>query len=257
MEIIPIKTGRIGRGDDLVDRILNGATSSGVALRDGDVLAVAHKVVSVVEGRAIDLTTVKPSGKAEKIAAEHQMDPRFVEVVLMEADEILGGVYRTLLTIKDGIMIANAGADLSNSPRDWVTLWPEKPSSSAERIRKGIEAKTRKKIATVIIDSRTTPLRLGTTGLAIGTAGLNPIKDYRGRTDLFGKRLLVTTQSIADDLASAAHLVMGEANEERPAAIIRGAPIEAEAHQDPEIAKMPKRRCLYMKVLDDYMQRKK
>ena len=255
MQVIPIKTGRISPRDSLIDRILRSIQSSGVGLEDGDIVAIASKVVSVVEGRIVDLTSVQPSQKAQELATHYQIDPQFVEVILKEADEILGGVYRTLLTIKDDIMIANAGADLSNNPKGYITLWPKNPSGSADRIRKELEKRIRKKLIVLIIDSRTTPLRLGTSGIAIGISGINPIKDYRGRRDLFGKKLIVTTLAVADALASAAHLVMGEGDEAIPLAIIRNSEINVDRDHNPEIAKMPKERCLYMKVLQEYMKK--
>ncbi|MFX0121993.1 MAG: coenzyme F420-0:L-glutamate ligase [Candidatus Hodarchaeota archaeon] len=198
---------------------------------------------------------VQPSQKAQELATLYQIDPQFVEVILKEADEILGGVYRTLLTIKDNIMIANAGADLSNNPKDHVTLWPKNPSRSANKIRKDLEKRTGKRLIVLIIDSRTTPLRLGTSGIAIGIAGINPIKDYRTKRDLFGKKLIVTTLAVADALASVAHLVMGEGNEAIPLVIIRNSEISVDLDLNPDIAKMPKERCLYMKVLQEYMKK--
>lgn len=188
-------------------------------------LAVASKVVSFCENRIIPLR--RPvSAQAERHAKRWNMDPRLASIVLREADVVMGGVDGFMLTLKDGVLTANAGVDIKNSPPDTATLWPKNADRSARRLRDYFQSWAKARVGVEIVDSRVTPLRLGTIGLAIGVAGFQPITDHRKRRDLFGRGVRVTRSNIADDLAAAAHLLMGETMERVGAVIIRGAPVE-------------------------------
>jgi coenzyme F420-0:L-glutamate ligase len=172
------------------------------------------------------------------------MDQRLATIVLNEADQVLGGVNGFLLTIKNGILTPNAGVDLKNSPSGCVTLWPRKPDRSANRVRGFLNRKFHCRIGVVLVDSRVTPLRLGTTGLAIGVSGFMPVEDYRRQVDLFGRRVHVTRMAVADDLASAAHLLMGESDEGIGLVLIRNAPIVMDMRGSSTRARLGARRCL-------------
>ena len=209
-------------------------------------MAVSSKLVSISEGKIRDLGHVTPSVKARKLAADYSLNPAFAQTVLDEADRVLGGVKGALLTIKNGDAVANAGVDRKNAPRDSVVLWPEDPDSSARTIRKSIRRKLGRDVAVLIVDSRVTPLRLGTLGMAIGSAGLKPVEDLRGRTDLYGRRIEMTFQSVADSIAAAAQLVMGEGSERRPFAIVRLAPARFMKSDGIRGAKLASNQCLYM-----------
>jgi coenzyme F420-0:L-glutamate ligase len=150
------------------------------------------------------------------------MDPRTVEVVLQESDSIVGGIPGFLLCMKNGTLLPNAGVDASNAPPGCVTPLPKNPDHSALTIKNAIENQTGARIGVIIADSRTHAMRLGCSGVAIGNAGITAVIDDRGRSDLFGRKLEVTKRAVADNIASAAELVMGEADECTPAAVIRG-----------------------------------
>ena len=150
------------------------------------------------------------------------MDPRIAEVVLNESDSIVGGIPGFLLCMKEGTLLPNAGVDASNAPPGSVVPLPADPNASARRIQDEISRKCHAEIGIIVADSRTHAMRLGCSGVAIGCAGITSVIDDRGRCDLFGRRLEVTKRAVADNIASAAELVMGEADECTPAAIIRG-----------------------------------
>jgi len=190
--------------------------------KDGDILVLAETAVATAEGNVIPLSTITPSVWAEKLAAQYQMDPRVVEVVLRETDSIVGGISGFLLCMKNGTLLPNAGVDASNAPLGCVTPLPENPDQSALAIKKAIEIRCNVRIGVIIADSRTHAMRRGCSGVAIGAAGITAVIDDRGRSDLFGRTLEVTKRAVADNIASAAELVMGEADESTPGAIIRG-----------------------------------
>jgi coenzyme F420-0:L-glutamate ligase / coenzyme F420-1:gamma-L-glutamate ligase len=214
-------------GDDLVELIASALTRNGVAPRAGDVLVVAQKIVSKAEGRMIDLATVEPSAKALTLAAEVDKDPRLVEVILSESVRVVRA-RRNVLIVEHrlGFIMANAGVDQSNvAPADGASralLLPENPDRSAEALRNGFAAATGIDLAVVINDSFGRAWRQGTAGVAIGVAGLPALVDLRGRPDLFGRTLEVSVIGFADEVAAAASLVMGQADEATPVVLIRG-----------------------------------
>jgi coenzyme F420-0:L-glutamate ligase / coenzyme F420-1:gamma-L-glutamate ligase len=214
-------------GDDLVELIASALTRNGVAPRAGDVLVVAQKIVSKAEGRIIDLATVEPSAKALTLAAEVDKDPRLVEVILSESVRVVRA-RRNVLIVEHrlGFIMANAGVDQSNvAPADGASralLLPENPDRSAEALRRGLAAVTGIDLAVVINDSFGRAWRQGTAGVAIGVAGLPALVDLRGRPDLFGRTLEVSVIGFADEVAAAASLVMGQADEATPVVLIRG-----------------------------------
>ena len=238
----------IGAGDDLVSLLLEGLGNEGLQLEDGDIVAITSKVVSVSQNRLVQFDAVSPSAKAEELAAKYGLEPGFVEVVLREADQVYGGVYRALLTSKGGIMLANSGIDHKNVPQGFAVLLPENPDKDASDIRREIGERVGKHVGVMLTDSRTVPLRMGTIGVAIGISGFNPIRDCRGKPDLHNKPLLITRMAIADDLACAAHLVMGETTEKIPMVLIRGAPVEFDESASIEAARIDSKDCLYMRI---------
>jgi coenzyme F420-0:L-glutamate ligase len=246
MQLFGVSTRTITPGDDLVEVVLEALKRQGLEIRDGDLLAVASKVVAVAEGRLVRLSTVKPSERAKVLAERYGLEPDFAEVVLQEAEKVYGGVSRALLTLKNGVLVANAGVDRKNAPDGQAIPWPSNPNQSAENIRKEILARTGKRVGVLIIDSKVSPLRMGTTAQAIGVAGFKPIKDCRVEKDLYGKRIYITRQALADDLASAAHLLMGETTASTPVVIIRNAPIILSVECDPDSMKIPAEQCLFM-----------
>jgi coenzyme F420-0:L-glutamate ligase/coenzyme F420-1:gamma-L-glutamate ligase len=228
----------IRQGDALADILVKALRASAIQLQDNDILVLAQKIVSKAEGRTVNLATVTPSEKALKLAGLTEKDPRVVELILKESNEILrtrpGAI---IVEHKLGFVCANAGIDHSNvdSPlpvgegpgvkaEDWVLLLPENPDHSAEQIRKKIETATSTRIGVLIIDSHGRAWREGTVGAAIGISGLPGLLDLRGHPDLFGFKLRITQVGVADELAAAASLMMGQAAEGTPAVHVRGFP---------------------------------
>jgi coenzyme F420-0:L-glutamate ligase / coenzyme F420-1:gamma-L-glutamate ligase len=191
------------------------------------VLVVAQKIVSKAEGRMVDLATIKPSAQAIALATEVDKDPRLVEVILSESVRVVRA-RRNVLIVEHrlGFIMANAGVDQSNvGPADGAQrtlLLPEHPDRSAETLRRGLAAATGINLAVVINDSFGRAWRQGTAGVAIGAAGLPALIDLRGRPDLFGRKLEVSVIGFADEVAAAASLVMGQADEAAPVVLIRG-----------------------------------
>jgi coenzyme F420-0:L-glutamate ligase/coenzyme F420-1:gamma-L-glutamate ligase len=223
----------IGRGDDLAALILDALASAGLRLQPGDALVVAQKIVSKAEGRRVDLATVSPSARAIELAARVQKDPRFVEVVLSESSEVLRAVPGVLVTRhRQGYVMANAGIDRSNVPAapgaaadDTVLLLPIDCDASAARLRARIAALGplgAAEPAVVISDSFGRPWRQGVVNVALGVAGLPALRDLRGGRDREGRSLQTTQVALADAVAAAAGLVMGEATEGTPVVHVRG-----------------------------------
>jgi len=247
--LIPIRLPVVNVGQDLFSIVARGLRERKLKVERGDILAVASKVVSLSEGQVVALDTVRASKSAQKLAKKMNMNIQLAALVTREADRVFGGVNGFLLTLKNNILTANAGVDLKNSPPGTATLWPEKPDRSAYVLRKELERRYRIKIGVMIVDSRVTPLRLGTTGLAVGLSGFYPIADDRGKPDLYGRRIRVTQLNIADDLAAAAHTLMGEAHEKVGAVIIKNAPVKMGESTNSGPVKLAFTRCLVTRGL--------
>lgn len=194
----------------------------GKVLKDGDVLVLSSKFVAISEGRVVKLRGVRVCQKARQLASAHRMDPRLCELVVRESDEVLGGIPGFLLTIKGGLLTPNAGIDKSNVRHGAVVLYPRRPEESARTLREALQYSPGVSVGVVICDSRLSPTRRGTTGVAIAASGIQAVLDMRGRRDLFGNVLRVTSQGVADDLSSAAELLMGESDEGTPVVLVRG-----------------------------------
>lgn len=195
---------------------------TGSSLAEGDVLVISSKFVAISEGRVVDLSTVKPGREAMSLATKHRVDARLCELVLRESDTIIGGIPGFLLATRDGVLTPNAGIDKSNVERGAVVMYPRHPEASARMIRESIRFSKGIHVGVVICDSRLSPTRKGTTGVAVAASGVEGILDMRGRVDLFGNVLKVTSQGIADDLSSAAEVLMGESDEAVPMVLVRG-----------------------------------
>jgi coenzyme F420-0:L-glutamate ligase/coenzyme F420-1:gamma-L-glutamate ligase len=207
---------------DLSAAILEATADSQIKIQNGDILVVTHKIVSKTEGRIVDLARIKPSTKAIRMAKEHDKDPRLMELILKESIQILRAKNGIIISeTKHGFVCANAGVDQSNVEGDKAVLLPVAPDESASRIQDAVKKKIGKEIAVIITDTFGRTFRNGQTNVAIGIAGINPIKSYIGTYDMYGRKLRVTEIAVADEIASAAELVMGKA-EGTPVAIVRG-----------------------------------
>ena len=235
ISILPITgIGEIMPGADLA-LLLAAAidADSATMLADGDILVVTQKIVSKAEDRYLDLRDVSPSPEAEELAVATRKDPRLVEMVLRESEAVVRSAPFVLITRhKLGMVMANAGIDQSNlgpGGEERILLLPLDPDASAEAIRDAVHRHTGKSVAVVISDSFGRPWRNGVVNVAIGAAGLASIVDERGKADRNGRILGVTQIALADSIASAAGLIMGEAAEGIPAAIVRGVELHAES----------------------------
>jgi coenzyme F420-0:L-glutamate ligase/coenzyme F420-1:gamma-L-glutamate ligase len=213
----------IKSGDNLSKIIVETIEKENVPIDNGDVIAVAQKIVSKAEGRTIKLRDIIPSEKAKKIAVQTLKDPRLVELILKETKEIVKATSEIfILENKKEIICINAGIDKSNvNGDDSYTLLPKDSDESARKLLSEITKLIGKKVAVVICDTFSRPFRRGQTGFTIGIAGIDPFIDYRGQKDLFGYTLKVKNTAIADEIASAAELVMGQGKEAIPVAIIK------------------------------------
>jgi coenzyme F420-0:L-glutamate ligase/coenzyme F420-1:gamma-L-glutamate ligase len=221
----------IQSGDDLAEIILQALKRAGLSLQDGDILVLAQKIVSKAEGRMLNLNTLQPSPRAEELAVETGKDPRLVEAILRESNQVLRYRKGTIIVEhSQGFICASAGVDHSNiqiqsgEDQDWVLLLPENADASAAALRQRFEKASGARLGVLIIDSHGRAWRLGTVGITIGLSGLPGVVDLRGQPDLRGFRLQITEVGVADELAAAASLVMGQAAEGTPAVHVRGFP---------------------------------
>jgi len=221
----------IRRDDNLADILVNALQENNISLQDNDIFVFAQKIISKAEGRTVNLATITPSQRAAELAKQTDKDARVVELILQESNEVLRTrVGAIIVEHKLGFVCANAGIDHSNvaglgdSVEEWVLLLPQNPDRSAEKMRDEIKSKTSKRVGILIIDSHGRAWRNGTVGVAIGIAGLPGLEDLRGQPDLFGYTLQVTQVGVADELAAAASLMMGQAAEGTPVVHVRGFP---------------------------------
>lgn len=206
MQLIPLKTSLIQSGDDLVKAIKKALKQKKERLKNGDILVIASKVVAYTQGRLVLAKNKK----------------EFKELIRKEADKVLHN-GEMVITLKNRILIPNAGIDNSNTPKGFVVLWPDRPFKTARQIRQELIKNYKiKNLGILINDSHCQPLRLGTSGIAIGWAGFEGVQDVRKKKDLFGKKMTCTQIAIADNLASAANLLMGETDASIPFVIVRG-----------------------------------
>jgi len=223
IQITPIRISNdIVLHNDLSVIILDAIDRSQTEIQNGDILVVTHKIVSKVEGRVVELDSIKPSTKAISMAKEHNKDSRIMELILKESSQILRAKDGIIISeTRHGFVCANAGVDQSNVQGDTAVLLPLAPDESADRIRHAVKKKVGKEVAVIITDTFGRTFRNGQTNVAIGIAGINPIKSYIGTYDMYGRKLRVTEIAVADEIASASELVMGKA-EGTPVAVIRG-----------------------------------
>ena len=251
LTVIPIRAPIQKRPFDLMQTLIDSLREAEIGLRDGDVVAVSSKYAAIAEGRIFRLKDVQPTARARELAERYGMDAAIAQLTLEEAEHIFGGIEMGfLLTARLGIISPNAGLDRSNIPSGQVVLLPADPYETAERIRRQLQRRMARRVGVILTDSWLMPGRYGTTGVALAMAGFKPIKDERGKVDLFGSPMTVTQVGIADSLAVCAQVVMGERNEARPFALVRGAEIElTDARPAVSDVSIPWRQCIYIESL--------
>jgi coenzyme F420-0:L-glutamate ligase/coenzyme F420-1:gamma-L-glutamate ligase len=237
----------IKTGEDLGELICKAAKKQDTPIQEGDVIVVTHIVVSRAEGNIINLDNIVPSPTAKAIAKDMNKDPALIEVILRETKSIIRiGDGHLITETKHGLICANAGVDRSNilGERNVAPL-PKDPDLSARRIRQRIKDFTGKEVAVLISDTHGRALRSGQINIAVGVAGMKPIRDRRGENDLFGYTLRVKQTAVADELCSAAELVIGQANEGIPVALIRGYPYQKSEEASLKELLWPREKALF------------
>lgn len=226
-------------GDDLAALIAERAAAAGHVWQAGDVIVITSKIVSKAEGRLVRLSEVEPDAESLRIAEQCGKDPREVALILGETRRISRVAPNVLIVERhDGIICANAGMDHSNvdASGEWRLLLPQDANQSAASLRDMLQASTGQRLGVVVSDSHGRPFRLGTVGVAIGAAGLPSLLDLRGKTDIFGHTLQVTEVALADEIAAAAGLLMGQRDEKLPVVVVRGLRWPDDAPDTPALA---------------------
>jgi coenzyme F420-0:L-glutamate ligase/coenzyme F420-1:gamma-L-glutamate ligase len=241
------RIGLVKPGDNVARLLIGAISAEALELMDGDVVVVSQKIISKAEGLIVDISNLKPSSRAKSIAKRTKKDPRLVELIKKDSAKILHADRQALIVArKDGFVCLNAGVDKSNvDGRHVYARLPLDADHSAVNLRIELERLTGKKLAVIVGDTYSRPLRVGQVEFAIGVSGLNPIVDYRGRKDLFGYELRYKYVALADEVAAAAELVMGQGTEGVPVAIVRGL-TRTERNEDEDLSK----RLLLGKKLD-------
>lgn len=257
MKLFQIKLPIIKKGDPLLEIIFETLQKINKDLQEGDIIVISEKIIATAQGRVKNLLEITEiSNKAKILAKKYEMDERIVELIIRESDMILGGIKSVILAQVNNILIANAGIDQSNAGENNVVLFPkEKEKVVWDYYRKLKEKFILKNLGVIIADSRVQPLRKGTIGIALATAGFEPVEDCVGKPDLFGRPLKITKRAIADDLVSAAQFLLGEADQQTPVIIIRGSNVEF-TDKPKMTTELPAEECLYMNIFAKYLLKK-
>ena len=230
LEIIPLSSEIRFEPFDLGQEIWKSLEANTLSIEDGDIFVVSSKYAAISEGRMMELSKIPPTEEAKALAEKYSMEPSLAQLVIDESDTIFGGIPGFVLTLVRDTLAPNAGIDRSNVPNGWVIPYPKNPYETAKSLRNDLIRLANlhrkqfmvKELGVILSDSRVTPTRLGTVGVAVSHSGIRPTIDMRGKSDLCGNSLKVTLRATADQLATAAQLMMGEANEARPVVLIRG-----------------------------------
>ena len=250
LTVFPLLAERMNKEFDIFQELESTLEKNEIKLEDGDVIVISTKYVSNSQGRIVDLEKIKVSEFGEKIADEFKLKPGIAEIIIRESDKIFGGIGGFVITSADNIMAPNAGIDKSNAKKGKAILYPKDPYLIAEQIRRKIFLKLFIHVGVILVDSRLMPARVGTSGVAISCAGIEPVLDMRSKKDLDGNPLKVTFQAVVDNLATIANHKMGEGGESKPFAIVRnsGAKLTDRKINSSEMAIAPEQ-CVYVRGL--------
>ncbi len=221
LTVLPIKVEKKENVFELFDIIIESIEKNQLSLKEGDVLVISSKFISNSQGRLIEIDSVKTSNQSLIISKKFRIKPEFAEIIIRESDKIFGGISGFVISSSDNILAPNAGIDKSNTKKGKAILYPFNPYLVAEQLRRKFFLKFLVHVGVIIVDSRLMPSRVGTTGVSIACAGIEPVLDMRSQKDLDGNPLKVTFQAVVDNLASIANHKMGEGSESIPIAIIR------------------------------------
>jgi coenzyme F420-0:L-glutamate ligase/coenzyme F420-1:gamma-L-glutamate ligase len=221
LEVIPLTSGKKNGKFSFFDELKKIFQKNRFLLKNGDVIVISSKFVSISQGRVLNINKSNVCNKAKEISKKFQSNDKFMEIVFRESDEIIGGVAGFVMSTTNGILAPNAGIDKSNSKGTEVVLYPDEPYKFAEDLKRKLFLELEIHVGIIIVDSRLMPTRIGTTGVTIACAGIEPTKDLRGNKDLDGNPLKVTFQATADNLATIANHEMGEGDDLRPIVIVR------------------------------------
>ena len=252
LTVLPLLAERKEQKFDVFEVFLETLEKNNAKLQDGDVIVISTKYISNSQGRLIDVDKIKISDEGKEVSDKFQLKPEIAEVIIRESDKIFGGIGGFVITSADNIMAPNAGIDKSNAKKGRVILYPNNPYQIAEQIRRKIFLKMLIHVGVILVDSRLMPARVGTSGVAVACAGIEPVLDMRAKKDLNGNPLKVTFQAVVDNLATIANHKMGEGAESKPFAIVRnsGAKLTDRKINPSEMAISPDQ-CVYVRGLSN------
>ena len=255
LQVFPLVTDRKEGKFDLFNALVESLEKNKTKLLDGDILVISTKYISNSQGRLIELSKTRISKQGLNVSKKFHLKPEIAEIILRESDIIFGGIAGFVITSSNNILAPNAGIDKSNAKSGAVILYPREPYLIAEQIKRKIFLKFLIHVGIILVDSRLMPSRVGTTGVAIACAGLEPVLDMRAKKDLNGNPLKVTFQAVADNLATIANHKMGEGGESKPFAIIRDSQTKlTDRRIDPNEVAISPDQCVYIRGLSNYIK---
>lgn len=256
LQIYPIKIPRIiDWGESVLTSLQEGLRQYPLHLQSGDIVAITSKAISMEQKARVWLEDIIPSEEAKQLVQGGDMDPRVAQVVINESTEVFGTVCHNIMSKTIYGLSASAGIDLSNCPEGYALLLPKDCDKSAAQCRQQIKDQLHVNVGVLIVDSRLVPLRKGTSGIALGLSGFQPLQDERGKQDLYDAPIKMTVKAVADNLANMANFVMGETTERTPYAIIRGTRLKIT--DEPVSAKeafMSEDECIYFAPFIKYFR---
>ena len=252
LTVLPLLSKRMEGEFDVFETLFDTLEKNNEKLQEGDVIVVSTKFISNSQGRIVDLPSVNPSVMGIEISETYHLKPQIAEIIIRESDKIFGGIGGFVITSSDNIMAPNAGIDKSNAKKDTIILYPTNPYLVAEQLRRKIFLKMLIHVGIILVDSRLMPARIGTSGVAISCAGIEPVLDMRSKKDLDGNPLKVTFQAVVDNLATIANHKMGEGAESKPFSIVRdsGAKLTDRKISPSEMA-ISSDQCVYVRGLSN------
>ena len=252
LTVLPLLSKRMEGEFDVFETLFETLEKNNEKLQEGDIIVISTKFISNSQGRIMDLPSVIPSARGKEISETYQLKPQIAEIIIRESDKIFGGIGGFVITSSDNIMAPNAGIDKSNAKKDKIILYPTNPYLVAEQLRRKIFLKMLIHVGIILVDSRLMPARIGTSGVAIACAGIEPVLDMRSKKDLDGNPLKVTFQAVVDNLATIGNHKMGEGAESKPFSIIResGAKLTDRKINPSEMAISPDQ-CVYVRGLSN------